>query len=323
MAIYDQDRGLCGHQVYSQIVMHQPYGGVVPELASRDHANKLLGLVKKTIESTKFQLADIDAIAYTAGPGLAGALMVGAGFATSLAQSLAIPAIPIHHLEAHMLVACLEKVEVPFPFLALLVSGGHTQVIQAKSLGDYSVLADTLDDAIGEAFDKTAKLLGLPYPGGRALSELAELGEATRFSLPRPMRGRPGYDMSFSGLKTAVFQAWEGCNQTQQDRCDLAASFQVAVTETCCHRLEKLLQSHAGSRLIVAGGVAANTHLRKEIEAVARRTSCTPFFPPVALCTDNGAMVAYSGYLHYKRGIPLDNEGMRVYPRWPLESYGK
>jgi N6-L-threonylcarbamoyladenine synthase len=323
VAIYDCNRGLCGHHVYSQIAMHQPFGGVVPELASRDHASKLLGLVKQTLAAADISLADIDAIAYTAGPGLAGALMVGAGFATALAQSIEIPTIPVHHLEAHMLVAFLESAEPTFPFLALLVSGGHTQIIEAKSLGDYVILADTLDDAIGEAFDKTAKLLGLPYPGGRALSELAQSGDATRFPLPRPMRGRPGYDMSFSGLKTAVFQAWESCEQTPQDRCDLAASFQVAVADSCCNRLEKLLRSYRGSRLIVAGGVAANTHLRSEIEAVAKRTDCLPFFPPIALCTDNGAMVAYAGYLHYKRGLHGLDAHMQVYPRWPIESYGK
>lgn len=323
VAVYDQDNGLCGHHVYSQIAMHQPFGGVVPELASRDHASKLLGLVKQTIASAQCCLSDIDAIAYTAGPGLAGALMVGAGFATSLAESLAIPTIPIHHLEAHILVACLEEPAITFPFLALLVSGGHTQVIEAKALGDYVVLADTLDDAIGEAFDKTAKLLGLPYPGGQALSELAEGGDPMRFPLPRPMRGRPGYDLSFSGLKTAVFQAWEVCDKTEQSRYDLAASFQLAVTDSCCHRLEKLLQSHVGSQLVIAGGVAANTYLRREIKALAARNGCVPYFPPTALCTDNGAMVAYSGYRHYKNGWqPQDNQ-MCIYPRWPIESYGK
>ena len=323
VAIYDQERGLCAHEVYTQIARHQPFGGVVPELASRDHASKLLGLVKQTVESAGIPLSKLDAIAYTAGPGLAGALMVGAGFATSLAHSLDIPAIPIHHLEAHVLVACLDEPDMAFPLLALLVSGGHTQVIHAKALGDYTIIADTLDDAIGEAFDKTAKLLGLPYPGGRALSELAVSGDAKRFALPRPMQGRPGYDMSFSGLKTAVYQAWEACEQTEQDRCDLAASFQAAVTDTCCNRLEKLLQSYAGYRLIVAGGVAANTYLRTNIVALAERTNCTPYFPPVALCTDNGAMVAYSGYLHYQSGWRTSDNRMRVYPRWPIESYGK
>ena len=318
-AIYCGKNGLISHSVHSQIPLHKAYGGVVPELASRDHVNKLTEIVAQVFEKSEVSLNDIDAVAYTAGPGLAGALMVGSGFATSLAMALGIPALPTHHLEAHVLVAMLDVEKIKFPFLALLVSGGHTQIILATAFGKYELLADTLDDAIGEAFDKTAKMMGIPYPGGSQLADLAENGDDTSFDLPRPMIRRPGYDLSFSGLKTAVFQTWDKSDQSDETKCNLAASFQAAVVESCCSRLSKVMKDVTADTLVVAGGVAANKSLRDNLASLAATNLYDIYFPKIELCTDNGAMIAYTGYLNYVNNSAVMSDVMQVKPRWPIE----
>lgn len=322
-AIYCGENGLLSHTIHSQIPLHKIYGGVVPELASRDHVNKLIEVVAEVCEESGIGLSDLDAIAYTAGPGLAGALMVGSGFATSLAMTLGIPSLPTHHLEAHVLIAMLDVEKIKFPFLALLVSGGHTQIILASALGEYKLIAETLDDAIGEAFDKSAKMMGMPYPGGRELASLAEDGDPKSFDLPRPMINRPGYDLSFSGLKTAVFQAWDKSDQSNKTKCNLAASFQAAVVESCCSRLSKVMKDVAVDTLVVAGGVAANKSLRDNLTLLASSNSCEIYFPPIELCTDNGAMIAYAGYLNYVNKSAESSTDMQVKPRWPIEDYFK
>jgi N6-L-threonylcarbamoyladenine synthase len=297
VAVYDADAGLLSHRLHSQIAMHQAYGGVVPELAARDHVRRLLPLVRGALADARSAQDSIDAVAYTAGPGLIGALLVGAGFARGLAYAWGKPALGIHHLEGHLLSPLLEPVAPAFPFLALLVSGGHTQLIDVAGLGRYRILGESLDDAAGEAFDKTAKLLGLDYPGGAALARLAENGRAGRFTFPRPMLDRPGLDFSFSGLKTAALVALRGRDLDDAARADVAREFQEAVVDTLTEKCRRALIGSGHRRLVVAGGVGANRRLRDRLLAMAAETGTLVYFPRPEFCTDNGAMIALAGCL--------------------------
>jgi N6-L-threonylcarbamoyladenine synthase len=295
VAVYDADRGLLSHRLYSQVAMHQAYGGVVPELASRDHVRRLLPLVREALADAQSDRESIDGVAYTAGPGLIGALLVGAGFATSLGYAWGKPVMGIHHLEGHLLAPLLEPNPPGFPFLALLVSGGHTQLVDVAALSEYRILGETLDDAAGEAFDKTAKLLGLPYPGGAALAKLAEAGRSDRFVFPRPMLDRPGLDFSFSGLKTAALVALRGRVVDDAIRADVARGFQEAVVETLAEKCRRALELTSHRRLVIAGGVGANRRLRERLAEVARGAGAELYFPRAEFCTDNGAMIALAG----------------------------
>jgi N6-L-threonylcarbamoyladenine synthase len=295
VAVYDADLGLLSHRLYSQVAMHQAYGGVVPELASRDHVRRLLPLVREALADSKSDRESIDGIAYTAGPGLIGALLVGAGFAAGLSLAWGKPAVGIHHLEGHLLAPLLEPNPPGFPFLALLVSGGHTQLVDVAALGEYRILGETLDDAAGEAFDKTAKLLGLPYPGGAALAKLAEAGRGDRFVFPRPMLDRPGLDFSFSGLKTAALVALRGRVLDDAIRADVARGFQEAVVETLAEKCRRALEFTGHRRLVIAGGVGANRRLRERLAEVVLAASAELYFPRTEFCTDNGAMIALAG----------------------------
>jgi N6-L-threonylcarbamoyladenine synthase len=297
VAVYDSAGGLLSHRLHSQIALHQAYGGVVPELASRDHLRRLLPLLREALAESASDRDSIDAIAYTAGPGLIGALLVGAGFATSLAYAWAKPLVGIHHLEGHLLAPLLESHGPQFPFLALLVSGGHTQLVDVAALGRYRILGETLDDAAGEAFDKTAKLLGLPYPGGAALAQLAERGRADRFVFPRPMLDRPGLDFSFSGLKTAALVALRSRVPDDADRADIAHGFQEAVVDTLAEKCRRALAQTGHRRLVIAGGVGANRRLRERLAEVARKSAAELYFPRAEFCTDNAAMIALAGCL--------------------------
>jgi N6-L-threonylcarbamoyladenine synthase len=303
VAVYDADLGLLSHRLHSQIAMHQAYGGVVPELASRDHVRRLLPLVRDALADAKSDRQSIDAVAYTAGPGLIGALLVGAGFAGSLGLAWGKPVIGIHHLEGHLLAPLLEPEPPSFPFLALLVSGGHTQLVDVADLGEYRILGETLDDAAGEAFDKTAKLLGLPYPGGAALAELAETGRSNRFVFPRPMLDRPGLDFSFSGLKTAALVALRGRVLDDAIRADVARGFQEAVVETLAEKCRRALEVTGHRRLIIAGGVGANRRLRERLADVVRGFGAELRFPRAEFCTDNGAMIALAGCMRLAAGM--------------------
>ncbi len=299
VGIYDSGRGLVAHRLYSQIALHAPYGGVVPELASRDHVRKLLPLVEGALEDAGIHGSSLSAVAYTAGPGLIGALLVGGTLGVGLAMSWGVPAIPVHHMEAHLLAPMMEKDGPGFPLVALLVSGGHTMLVDVRSIGDYEVLGQTLDDAAGEAFDKTAKLLGLSYPGGPALAKLAEQGNADSYRFPRPMLKRPGLDFSFSGLKTAVMikvrELEANGNLDEQTKADLASSFQAAVVDTLVAKSVRALDQTGYQRLVVAGGVGANQSLRQQLgPKLAGRGACV-YYPGLEYCTDNGAMIAFAG----------------------------
>lgn len=321
VAIYDGQQGLLGQELYSQVKMHAEYGGVVPELASRDHIRKLLPLTQALLKKTKLKLQDIDAIAYTAGPGLIGALLVGAGFAKSLAYGLNIPCLPVHHLEAHLVAPLLDESVPNYPFLALLVSGGHTQLLAVKALGEYELLGETLDDAVGEAFDKTAKLMGLSYPGGPALAALALQGEPGVYRFPRPMTDRPGLDFSFSGLKTFALNTYNASTQDKKAKADIAYAFQEAVCETLLIKCKRALQQTSFKQLVVAGGVSANTHLRNQLQALMTKMGGQLFLPAKEYCTDNGAMVALLGYLKFeaqKNNTNLANLAIEVKARWPF-----
>ena len=303
VAVYDADLGLLSHHLYSQVAMHQAYGGVVPELASRDHVRRLLPLVRRALSDAESSRDSIDAVAYTAGPGLIGALLVGAGFAAALSLAWGRPAVGIHHLEGHLLAPLLEPNPPKFPFLALLVSGGHTQLVDVEALGDYRILGETLDDAAGEAFDKTAKLLGLPYPGGAALATLAETGQSGRFVFPRPMLDRPGLDFSFSGLKTAALVALRGRVLDDAIRADVARGFQEAVVETLAEKCRRALAAGRQRRLVIAGGVGANIRLRERLAEVALAAGAELYFPRAEFCTDNGAMIALAGCMRMAAGL--------------------
>ncbi|RLJ67876.1 tRNA (adenosine(37)-N6)-threonylcarbamoyltransferase complex transferase subunit TsaD [Sulfurisoma sediminicola] len=319
IALYDSERGLLAHAVHSQVAMHEAYGGVVPELASRDHIRRLIPLLRTVLAESGASKDDIDAIAYTAGPGLAGALLVGASFAESLALALGIPALPVHHLEGHLLSPLLAKAPPAFPFVALLVSGGHTQLMHVTRVGAYELLGESLDDAAGEAFDKTAKLLGLGYPGGPALAQLAESGMPARFKLPRPMLHSGDLTFSFSGLKTAVLTAARERELSEQDRADLAAEFQEAVTEVLAAKAVAACRQSRLSTLVVAGGVGANRRLRTRLDEAAARHGIAVFYPELELCTDNGAMIAFCGAQRLLTGErPQGGGAFAVRPRWPL-----
>lgn len=333
VAIYDTARGLLAHSVHSQIALHDEYGGVVPELASRDHVRRLLPQVETVLSRAGLTLGDLDAIGFTEGPGLAGALLVGASVAGSLAMGLNIPAIGIHHLEGHLLSPLLSANPPAFPFVALLVSGGHTQLMKVARAGEYVLLGETLDDAAGEAFDKTAQLLGLPYPGGPALAKLAESGRPGNaggaFNFPRPMLAqmeRSGsLDFSFSGLKTAVSLAWRESTRDQpaeeQTRADIAAEFQQAVVEVLVTKSMAAMRGASLRSLVVAGGVGANRALRAALDAVTKRKGFTVHYPEMELCTDNGAMIAFAAALRLQSGDPRDSaqrRGFSVRPRWDL-----
>ncbi len=313
---------LLGDALHSQIDMHAAYGGVVPELASRDHIRRVLPLARQVLAQAGSTLAEVDLIAYTRGPGLAGALLVGAGVAVALAASLGKPALGIHHLEGHLLSPFLGDEAPQFPFVALLVSGGHTQLMQVDGVGDYRLLGETIDDAAGEAFDKSAKLLGLGYPGGPALSRLATQGNPAAFALPRPLLHNGNLDFSFAGLKTAVMtQARKlGPAMSEQARADLAASTQAAIVDVLVAKSLRALKDSGTQRLVVAGGVGANLRLREKLDAGAARLGARVHYPPLALCTDNGAMIALAAALRWQRGLAQgSNDGaFDVRPRWPL-----
>lgn len=318
-ALYDSERGLLAHSVHSQVDIHAAYGGVVPELASRDHIRKLLPLIRQTLAQANTSTGAIDGVAYTSGPGLVGALLVGAALGRSLAMALGVPAIGVHHMEGHLLAPMLEPDPPGFPFLALLVSGGHTQLVQVAAVGEYGLLGESLDDAAGEAFDKTAKLLGLPYPGGPALAALAEKGDPDRFSFPRPMTDRPGLDLSFSGLKTHAATTWKRHAGDPSVRPHIARAFEEAVVDTLVIKCRRALQETNLTRLVVAGGVGANRRLRRAIVQLCRERGGTVHFPRVEFCTDNAAMVAYAGFQRLAAG-QCEPLSFAARARWPLES---
>jgi N6-L-threonylcarbamoyladenine synthase len=321
VAVYDGALGLLSHRLHSQIALHRAYGGVVPELASRDHVRRLLPLVREALAEGRSDRDSIDAVAYTAGPGLIGALLVGAGFAAGLSLAWGKPALPIHHLEGHLLAPLLEPNPPNFPFLALLVSGGHTQLVDVAGLGAYRILGETLDDAAGEAFDKTAKLLGLPYPGGAALAALAEQSRSERFVFPRPMLDRPGLDFSFSGLKTAALVALRGRGQDPGFRADIARGFQEAVVETLAEKCRRALVETGHRRLVIAGGVGANRRLRERLAVVVQSLGAQLFFPRTEFCTDNAAMIALAGCLRLAAGMRRDLK-IQASANWELGEIG-
>lgn len=320
VAVFDTENGLLAHHLFSQIDLHALYGGVVPELASRDHVRKLVPLIRDTLAESGLELTDLDGVAYTAGPGLVGALLVGAGVARSVAWSLGVPAVGVHHMEGHLLAPLLEpeaQERLKPPFVALLVSGGHTQLIHVRGIGDYELLGDTLDDAAGEAFDKTAKLMGLPYPGGPLLAQLALEGTAGRFKFTRPMTDRPGLQFSFSGLKTQVLMAWQQSDQTAQTQRDIARGFEEAVVDTLTIKCERALDAADCDTLVVAGGVGANRNLRARLQQLMSERDGQVHFPRPAFCTDNGAMIAYAGALRLLVGQRQGPE-ITVQPRWDM-----
>lgn len=323
IALYDTDNGLVADALYSQVALHAEFGGVVPELASRDHIRKIIPLIKQVVKESKTDLSDIEAIVYTSGPGLIGALMVGASTACGLAEALGVPALGVHHMEGHLLAPMLEDHPPVYPFVALLVSGGHSQLIDVRALGDYTLLGETLDDAAGEAFDKVAKMLSLPYPGGPEVSALAERGDASRFTFPRPMTDRPGLDFSFSGLKTHTLTTLRTLEAQgvldEQARADVACAFEDAVVDTLAIKCRRALQQTGRSRLVMAGGVSANRKLRQQLEGMLQRhvSDAEVFYPRGRFCTDNGAMIAYAGAMRLLAGQQPD-EHMTLHPRWPL-----
>jgi len=331
IALYDTEKGLVSHALHSQIEMHAEYGGVVPELASRDHIRRVLPLIQKVLNDAKLELKNIDGIAYTKGPGLSGALLVGTSVAEALAFTLNIPTIGVHHLEGHLLAPLLEENPPQFPFVALLVSGGHTQLMRVSAIGEYELLGDTLDDAAGEAFDKTAKLLDLPYPGGPAVSKLAEQGVKDRFKLPRSMLHSGDLNFSFSGLKTAVLTLVNSqeADGSQQTKADIACEFQEAVTEVLTSKCVNALRKTGLSNLIVSGGVGANKRLRERLNAEAKRKHFHVHYPRLEFCTDNGAMIAFAGAMRLKAlagessNYNLDNFSFTVRPRWDLAELQK
>ncbi|HEX2791774.1 MAG TPA: tRNA (adenosine(37)-N6)-threonylcarbamoyltransferase complex transferase subunit TsaD [Steroidobacteraceae bacterium] len=318
VAVLDEQRGLLAHELWSQVDLHRAFGGVVPELASRDHLRRLLPLLRTALDSAGTSAAQIEGVAYTAGPGLVGALLTGAALARALSFGWKVPAIGIHHLEGHLLAPMLETPAPPFPHIALLVSGGHTMLIEVRGIGDYHVLGQTRDDAAGEAFDKSAKLLGLPYPGGPELAQLAAAGRPTRYSFPRPMLDRPGFEFSFSGLKTAVMQAVRAAAPSQQMRADVAWAVQDAIVATLCAKTLRALEFTGHQSLVVAGGVGANRELRARLAREAAAMGVQVYFPRPEFCTDNAAMIAVAG-LHRLRAHEQTQGGIEVRARWPLE----
>ncbi|TMU70012.1 tRNA (adenosine(37)-N6)-threonylcarbamoyltransferase complex transferase subunit TsaD [Pseudomonas fluorescens] len=322
VALYDSERGLLADALFSQIDLHRAYGGVVPELASRDHVKRMLPLIRQVLAEADCVPTEIDAIAYTAGPGLVGALLVGASCAQALAFAWGIPALGVHHMEGHLLAPMLEPKPPEFPFVALLVSGGHTQLVQVDGIGQYSLLGETLDDAAGEAFDKTAKMMGLNYPGGPEIAKLAEKGVAGRFTFPRPMCDRPGLQFSFSGLKTSALNAWQQCvsagDENEQARCDIALAFQQAVVETLTIKCKRALKQAGMKRLVIAGGVSANKALRVSLEKMLGDMKGDVFYARPEFCTDNGAMIAFAGCQRLQAG-QQESLAISVQARWPME----
>lgn len=333
IALYDTQKGLLAHQIYSQVEVHADYGGVVPELASRDHVRKTLPLIQQVLDDAGLVKADIEAIAYTSGPGLIGALMVGACIARSLAYAWDIPAVEVHHMEGHLLAPMLEENKPEFPFIALLVSGGHTQLVEVQAIGQYQILGESIDDAAGEAFDKTAKLLGLDYPGGPMLAKMAEQGNAGVFKFPRPMTDRPGLDFSFSGLKTAAAneirkagivlagsksEQAEPIENEAQVKADIAYAFQEAVVDTIAIKCRRAVEQTGIKTLVMAGGVSANISLREKLAVFMKKQGGEVFYPRHELCTDNGAMIAYAGA---QRILSQGNKELKVKakPRWSIE----
>ena len=312
-------RGLLSHALFSQIKLHAEYGGVVPELASRDHVRKLVPLVRQALKDAGLTPADLGGVAYTAGPGLVGALLVGASAARAMAWALGVPAIGVHHMEGHLLAPLLEDDPPEPPFVALLVSGGHSMLVEVKAIGEYRILGDTLDDAAGEAFDKTAKLMGLPYPGGPALAKLAEQGTPGKFRFSRPMVDRPGLDFSFSGLKTQVLLAWQASDKSEQTRADIARGFEEAIVDTLAIKCRRALEATGAKRLVIAGGVGANKRLREQLAEAGAKDGFRVYFPRLQFCTDNGAMIALAGAIRLAAGQHQDDT-IEVFPRWSLET---
>lgn len=319
VAIYDSEQGLLAHEIYSQVDIHAVYGGVVPELASRDHVRKTLPLIEQVMKDSDTVSSQIDGIAYTAGPGLAGALLVGATIGRSLAYAWGVPAVAVHHMEGHLLAPLLEENQPDFPFLALLVSGGHTLLVDVRGIGAYHILGESIDDAVGEAFDKTAKILGLGYPGGPALAKLATQGDRQRFHFPRPMTDRSGLDFSFSGLKTFALNTFHAHLEA---KADIAAAFEEAAVATLAIKSERALRETKYTRLVVAGGVSANTHLRETLDRMAQSLGAKVYYPRHEFCTDNGAMIAFAGCKRLMAG-EHQSLSIEVKPRWPLDSLQK
>ncbi|MEH6607805.1 MAG: tRNA (adenosine(37)-N6)-threonylcarbamoyltransferase complex transferase subunit TsaD [Halioglobus sp.] len=321
VALYDTERGLLADALFSQVDIHVEYGGVVPELASRDHVRKMLPLIEQVMEDSGCKASDIDGVAYTAGPGLVGALMVGSTLGRTLAWGWGIPSLGVHHMEGHLLAPMLEDDKPEFPFVALLVSGGHTQLVRVDGIGRYKLLGESLDDAAGEAFDKAAKMLGLPYPGGPHIARLAERGTAGRFEFPRPMVNRPGLDFSFSGLKTYTLNTVAKCREaaelTEQDKCDIALAFEHAVVSTLVIKCRRALKQEGLKTLVIAGGVSANRNLRSTLEQALAKENARVFYPAPQFCTDNGAMIAYAGAQRLAAG-QVDDDSANVRPRWPM-----
>ena len=324
VALYDNEQGLLGDALYSQVKMHAEYGGVVPELASRDHVRKLVPLIREVCNQAGKTLSDVEAIAYTAGPGLIGALMVGASTGRALALALNIPAVGVHHMEGHLLAPMLEENPPSFPFVALLVSGGHTQLVRVDGIGEYQLLGESLDDAAGEAFDKAAKMMGLDYPGGPLIAKLAEKGDSSAYTFPRPMTDRPGLDFSFSGLKTFTLNTVEAARKAnngelaEQDAANIAAAFEDAVVETLAIKCRRALQHTGMKHLVIAGGVSANKKLRIRLDEIAKKERSTLFYARPAFCTDNGAMIAYAGCQRLMAGERASLT-ITAQPRWPME----
>lgn len=335
VAIYDGQRGLLSHAIHSQIAIHAAFGGVVPELASRDHIKRLSPLLDQVLNQAHIPLTSIDGIAYTAGPGLVGALLVGACFGRALGYALNVPTIAVHHMEGHLLAALLESPAPDFPFLALLVSGGHSLLVSVQGIGQYQLLGESIDDAAGEAFDKTAKLLGLGYPGGPLLAELAKSGDPNRFHFPRPLTDKPGLNFSFSGLKTFAVNTLKKSQQTLQDKADIAVAFQEAVVDTLFIKCKRALSLTGHKRLVIAGGVGANQRLREKLMQLKNTHNCDVYYPRLEFCTDNGAMIAFAGYQRLKNGnLNSDKNSnsnsnnletcntleIKAYPRWRMDT---
>ena len=318
IAIYDDENGLLSHKLYSQAKLHADYGGLMPELPSRDHVKKTIPLIKEALKEANLTSKDIDGVAYTAGPGLVGALLVGATIGRSIAYAWGVPAVPVHHMEGHLLAPMLEDNPPPFPFVAVLVSGGHSMMVEVRGIGEYKILGESIDDAAGEAFDKTAKLMGLDYPGGPLLSKLAEKGTPGRFKFPRPMTNVPGLDMSFSGLKTFTANTIAANGDDEQTRADIALAFEEAVCATLAIKCKRALEQTGMKRIVIAGGVSANRRLRAELEKLAKKVGGEVYYPRTEFCTDNGAMIAYAGMQRLKNGEVADMS-VEARPRWPID----
>jgi len=316
IGIYTSESGLISHKLFSQVSLHAEYGGVVPELASRDHIQRAIPLIKEALNESGIKLNELTGIAYTAGPGLSGALLVGGSIAQSLAWGLGIPALGVHHMEGHLLAPLLEVERPEFPFIALLVSGGHTLLVDVPRIGEYKILGESLDDAVGEGFDKTAKILGLGYPGGPALANLAKQGDKNRFTFPRPMTDRPGLDFSFSGLKTYARNTFI---DFPEEKANIAKAFEVAATETLTIKCNRALKQTGYKTLVVAGGVSANLSLRESLNEMTTKNNASVFYPALDFCTDNGAMIALAGHYRFLAGQSNQNYEITIKPRWSLE----